>query len=105
MEAARIASSSSGRSCPKQMFERIVSEKRNGSWLTRETVFLSSPRGISPTSLPARKTVPGGTGYSRRSREKSVLFPLPVCPTSPTISPFRREKVIPRSASPRSCPS
>src|SRR5262249_14530640 len=50
------------------------------------------------TSCPPRKTVPGGGSHSRASKRPRVDLPLPVAPTTATVSPAATSKLTSRSA-------
>ena len=69
------------------MFSAIVSENRNGSCGTKPMAPRSVASGISRTSTPSMKTVPGGGSCSRGSRLMSVDLPEPVGPTIATVCP------------------
>ena len=74
-------------SSPKAMLSANVSEKRNGSCGTKPIDPRRRASGISRTSTPSTKTVPGGGSWSRASRLMSVDFPDPVTPTTATVWP------------------
>src|SRR5438046_10263861 len=58
----------------------------------------SAPRGSRATSPSPTRTVPGGASQSLARRSPSVDLPLPVGPTTATVSPAPTEKLTPRSA-------
>src|SRR5438876_8749706 len=58
----------------------------------------SAPRGSPATSRSPTRTVPGGASQSLARRSPSVDLPLPVGPTTATVSPAPTLKLTPRSA-------
>ena len=78
----------------------IVSEKRNVSWGTKPTARRRRSRGISRTSCPSTKTVPGGGSKRRGRRLTSVVFPDPVGPTTATVAPAGTSRSMPSSTGP-----
>src|SRR6059036_689949 len=58
----------------------------------------SAPRGSPATSHSPTRTVPGGASQSLARRSPSVDLPLPVGPTTATVSPAPTLKLTPRSA-------
>ena len=83
-------------STPNAMFSAMVSENRNGSCGTNPIAPRSSASGISRTSTPSMKTVPGGGSCSRGSRLTSVDLPEPVAPTIAAVWPasMRSDDVV-----------
>ena len=69
------------------MLSAIVALNRNGSCGTNPMAPRSMASGISRTSTPSMKTVPGGGSCSRGSRLISVDFPDPVAPTIAVVVP------------------
>ena len=74
-------------SSPNATLSASVSENRNGSCGTKPMAPRRTASGISRTSTPSTKTVPGGGSCSRASRLMSVDLPEPVTPTSATVCP------------------
>src|SRR5437867_9401314 len=58
----------------------------------------SAPRGSPATSRSPTRTVPGGASQSLARRSPSVDLPLPVGPTTATVSPAPTLKLTPQSA-------
>ena len=65
-------------SSPKATLSASVSENRNGSCGTKPIAPRSTASGMSRTSTPSMKTVPGGGSCRRASRLISVDLPDPV---------------------------
>ena len=78
------------------MFSPIVSEKRNGSCGTKPIAPRIVASGISRTSMPSMKTVPGGGLWRRGSRPISVDLPDPVAPMKAAVSPASMRSETPR---------
>src|SRR6266851_4585552 len=86
---------------PSAMFSAIDREKRNPSCGTYPRPARRDASGISVTSRPSTKSVPTGGSQSRASRSPSVDLPLPVGPTTATVSPGPTSKLTSRSAGAR----
>ena len=84
----------------KEMFSYTLSFSRAPFWNT--TPKRRSSRGTAFTSRPPAQTTPSPASYSRISSAARVLFPLPVGPRTPRVSPRPRENVT--SARSRSTP-
>ncbi len=67
-------------------------EKRNASCGTHDSAERSRRRDSVVTSCPPTNTVPAGGSQRRASSRPSVDLPLPVGPTTATISPGRTSK-------------
>ena len=65
----------------------MVSENRKGSCGTMAICRRSTGNGRSSTSMPSMRTVPRGGLNNRGSRARSVDFPEPVGPMTPSTRP------------------
>ncbi len=82
-------------------FASSRSPKTRGSalrtWASRASILATASGGTSKRASPS-SIFPGGCGMSRRSESAVTLFPHPVSPTRPSVSPSARSKSTPSSA-------
>ena len=84
---ARFSSWSDTMGRPITRFSCTEAEKRIGSSNANPMCDRSERSRISRTSIPSSRTLPSVTSYRRGTRYESDVLPLPVRPTSPTVSP------------------
>src|SRR5699024_2012518 len=85
---ASIHSSSVAWGLPQRRLSRIVPENRVFFCSTTETWFLNTSVSYLRTSTPPTQTEPSSTSYSRQIRLTRLLFPEPVPPMTPIVSPL-----------------
>ncbi len=80
----------------------MVVWKKHGSWSTRATSRLRSARRMVLMSRPSIRTRPESGSSRRTMRSAMVDLPLPLAPTSATVSPGLTEKLASTSTGSRS---
>jgi len=81
---------------------RIVSVKRNGSWVRQFTLRRIAFRGTLVMSLPSRTMRPSDMSTIRRMAWMSELLPLPLLPQRPSFVPWLTENDTSRRIGPAS---
>ena len=93
--AASCTSSLEASSSPHSKFSKIVPEKRTFFCNTIPTPFLKFSKLYSFTFTSSTKTSPSSASYSRGISCTKLVFPHPVEPIIPIISPGFATKFIP----------
>ena len=79
---------------------RDGAREKGGVCGTQATPFRQTARSSAPLSTPSRTTRPVLGSSRPRTIDASVLLPLPLEPTSATVSPARSSRSMPSSTRP-----